>query len=384
MRFKSIIALGFIVVIGLALGAPKLLRQPASVDVPSLADVGRFLFVQSRDAPEVVVVDGKSDRVVTRLATGNAARQVLVSEAAGILVASLPARRALELIDLASPASVTTLDLALAPEAVVLSPDGYLVAVSDAGGGSVAVVSLSKRQVLMRIPGFADARNLTFSLDGSQLYLTEGNTLKLWVIDIVQQKVVGQIPLGSPGTGGVSPLTRSADGRYGFVSLTDAEAVAVVDLGTLQPVKRLGVGRKPLRPYGTADGRLMLVPNDADRSVSVIDTATLEIAATLPGAKDVSAINTGWFESTAFVMSRENRIVVLDLMKFTKLGDIDLPGAPGPGVVTANGQKLYAPLPDAGGVAVIDTQTRKLRAVIEGAGREPAGVILARSNNYCH
>ncbi len=384
MRSKSIVALATIAVIGLALGAPKLLNEQAQSDVPSLADAGKLLFVQSRDAPEVVVVDGKSDRVVTRLSIGNVARQVLVSEAASMLVASMPARHALELVDLASPAFVTNVELPLAPETMVLSPDGYLVAVGDGGGGSVAVVSLSKRQVLARFSGFADARNLTFSLDGSQLYLTEGKTLRLSVIDIVQQKVFGQIALGSPGTGGISALTRTPDGRYGFVSLTDADAVVVVDLSTLKPGKRLRVGRKPLRPYGTADGRLMLVPNDADRSVSVIDTATLEIAATLPGAKDVSAINTGWFESTAFVMGRENHVVVLDLMKFEKRGDIDLPGSPGAGVVTANGLKLYAPLADAGSVAVIDTQTHKLRALIEGVGREPAGVALARSNNYCH
>jgi YVTN family beta-propeller protein len=104
----------------------------------------------------------------------------------------------------------------------------------------------------------------------------------------------------------------------------------------------------------------------------------------LPGARDVTAINTGWFESLAFVMSRQNRIAVLDLMEFRKLGDIELPGSPGAGVVTSNGQKLYTTLSDVNQVAVVDTQTHRLRALIDDVGRQPAGVILARSNNYCH
>jgi YVTN family beta-propeller protein len=371
MRCKSLLAAAALAAAGSA----------AAKDIASFADAGRFAFVPSRDAPEVAVLDGSSDRVVARIALGGVPRQVLVSEAAGVLVASFAGANALEIVELAAPASRAKLDVALAPEAMVLSPDGYLVALADRASGAVAIVSLAKRQVLARLSGFADPRSLTFSLDGSQLYLTQGRTLE--VIDIVQQQAIARLSLDATG-GALSALTRTPDGRYGFVSLTGADAVMVIDLGTLQPVKRLRVGRMPLRPYGTADGRLMLVPNDGDASVSIIDTSTLTVAATLPGAKGVTAISTGWFESAAFVMGRDRRVVVLDLMKFQRLADIELPARPGPGVVTANGQKLYAPLADAGRVAIIDTQKRRLSTLVEGAGREPAAVVLARSNNYCH
>ena len=369
---RSIVAAAALASAGLALGK----------DTASLADAGRFAFVASRDAPEVAVLDGASDRVLTRIALGGVPRQVLVSEAAGLLVASFAAASALEIVDLAAPVTSARLALPLAPDVMVLSPDGYLVALASRASGAVAIMSLAKRQVLARLSGFADPRKVTFNLDGSQLYLTQSKTLE--VIDIVQQKVVARMSLPSTGTGDVSALTRTPDGRYGFVSLAGADAVAVVDLSTLQLVKRVRVGHAPLRPYGTADGRLMLVPNEADQSVSVIDTATLAVAATLPGAKGVSSISTGWFESAAFVMGADKRVVVLDLMKFKKLDDIELPASPGAGVVTANGQKLYAPLADAGRVAVIDTRTRKLRSLVDTSAGAPAAVILARSNNYCH
>jgi DNA-binding beta-propeller fold protein YncE len=392
-RDVALAAAFFLAAVGLALGALNILHDRSQGGTAALSDVGKYLFVPSRDVAEVTVIDNKADRVVTRLALTGVPRQILVSEAAGAMVASFPDLSALEAIDLSSPAEKARIDLAMVPELMVLSPDGYLLAAADGGSGSIAVVSLPKRQALLRLSGFANPGNLSFSLDGSQLYVTDGNTLELAVVDIVQQSVVARTRLvqarpndGAAGkTGfGVSALTRTPDGRYGFVSVGGADSVIVVDLSTLKPVKQLRVGHAPLRPYGTADGRLMLVPNDGDQSVSIIDTATLQIAATLPGAKDATAINTGWFESLAFVMSRQKRVVVLDLMNFRKLDDIELPGSPGAGVVTSNGQKLYAALADVDRIAVIDTQTHKLGALVEGVGRGPAGAVLARSNNYCH
>jgi YVTN family beta-propeller protein len=129
----------------------------------------------------------------------------------------------------------------------------------------------------------------------------------------------------------------------------------------------------------------MLVPNSGGRTVSIIDTTTLDVVATLPGAADVTAVNTGWFDSVAFVISRgENRAVVLDLIEMKGIGDIPLPTAPGPGVVTPDGKKLYVALSGSDGMAVIDTRARRLLKLIEDVGHEPWGATMGRSNNYCH
>ncbi len=385
-----------VIVIGLALAAYQVLYGGARSSVSALDDGERYVFVPSRGEAQVAVIDARSERVVTRIALKDRPNQVLISDAAGAMVASFAGRSIVEVVDLTDLTKRVELDLAMIPEVMVLSPDSYLMAAAD-GRGLVSVVSLRDRKLRLRLPGFADPRNLTFSSDGSQLYITDRRALQLIVVDIVQEAVLERIPLTRDaaadaarrseegGVPTVSALTRTADGRYGFVSLGGLDSVQVVDLGTLRPVKRLRVGRNPLRPYGTADGRLMLIPNDGDASVSIINTGTLEVVATLPGARDVTAINTGWFESRAFVLSRsEKRVVVLDLMKFSKLGDIGLPGAAHAGVATSTGQKLYIALADAARVAVIDAHALQLLATIEGVGRQPWGVAMARSNNYCH
>lgn len=300
-RILAVAAVLLVVGTGISSGALKLLDGRSGGKMPALDDGGRFVFVPSRAVPEVAVIDSRSDQLVTKIAVARIPNQILASDAEGVLAASFAGRSKLEVIALSDPKSRAEVDLGITPEFMVLSPDGFLVAAADSSLGAVSVASLRNRKQLFQLSGLGNPRNLTFSLDGSQLYIVDGKTLELVIVDIVQQSIVERVSLAKDlphkqkedGLFSVSPLTRTVDGRYGFVSLPGLDTVIVVDLRTLKPVKRLRVGRAPLRPYGTAEGRLMLVPNDGDQSVSVIDTTTLEVVATLPGAKDVTAINTG-------------------------------------------------------------------------------------------
>ena len=352
-----------------------------------LTDGDRFVFLPSADRGEVTVVDGKSDRVGATVAVAGQPRQVVVSEPTALMAVSFAAKPALQLVELAQPETKSLLALPLVPDTMVLSPDGYLLAVTDGGRGSIAVVSLHKRRLLFELTGFSGARHLTFSSDGSQLYVTGGAPPELALVDLVQQSVVRRVRLAPDSTPGAdaSALTRTPDGRYGFIALAGGDAVLALDLGTLAPVKRLQVGHLPGRPYGTADGRLMLVPNGGDGTVSIIDAQALAVSATLPAVRDVAAISTGWFESLAFVTSRtDKRVAVLDLMGLKKLPDIELPAAGGPGVVNSSGQKLFVTLADTDQLAIIDTQRHDRPSFVGGAGHQPSGAVMARTNNYCH
>ena len=102
-------------------------------------------------------------------------------------------------------------------------------------------------------------------------------------------------------------------------------------------------------------------PTTATGHFRSISTATLEVVATLPAAEDVTGVNTGWFETTAFALSRaERKAVVYDLEAMTRAGEIALPGTPETGVTTPDGAKLYVALSDTDQVAVIDIRAREL------------------------
>lgn len=361
-----------------------------------IGDIGNYLFVPNRGSAVVTLIDVRTNRVAAKLELGGIPDQILVSDRINMLVASHVKTRSLSLVDLESQQIAATIPLALSPEHIVLSPDGWSVAAADPFAGVVSIVSLMAEKEVAVVEGLRHPDKLTFSLDGSLVYVSSRDDEAVNVIDIVQGRVIDRVPVtestanthngdAAQGYRGVTAVTRTANGRFGFAADEARGTLTVLDLGSNEKIKTLRVGRRPSRAYGTADGRYMMVPNQGDRTVSVIGTDTLEVIATLPGADRVTAINTGWFESVAFVMSEsENKAVVLDLMELRKAGEVSLPGSPGAGVVTPDGLKLFVALKDTNQVAVIDTRTHKLAALIDGVGVGPWGVVMARSNNYCH
>jgi YVTN family beta-propeller protein len=354
-----------------------------------------YVYVPNRASADIAVIDSRTDRLLMRLPVGNVPHQVAVSDVVNKLVASNTADDTISIIDLPTLAT-HTLRLDHEPEHMELSPDGVLLAVGNIGAGTISLVSLSEERELARIDGLFEPHNLTFSPDGSLLYVANLGASHVSVIDVAEAAIIDEIRIAQPPAiagredpgaefQGIINVTATSDGRLGFAAHGEASELAVIDLRTRAVKKHLALGELPWRAYGTADGRFMLVPNNGDRTLSVISTATLEVAATLPAAEDVTGVNTGWFETTAFALSRaEKKAVVYDLQGMTRAGEIALPGTPETGVTTPDGAKLYVALSDTDQVAVIDVRRRELVGTIDGVGDEPWGTMMAGTLNYCH
>jgi YVTN family beta-propeller protein len=354
-----------------------------------------YVFVPNRGSGDVAVIDSRTDRVVARVPVGRVPHQVVVSDVAGKLVASNTADDTISMVDL-STLRTRTLELDDEPEHMALAPDGLLLAIGNLAAGTVSLVSLEQERELARVSGLFDPHNLTFSPDGALLYVANLGASHVSVVDVASARVIDEIPVGRPATlaaaegigaefQGIINVTSTPDGRLGFAAHGESNELAVIDLRTRELKKRVALGELPWRAYGTADGRFMLVPNNGDRTLSVIATAALDVVATLPAAEDVTGINTGWFETTAFALSRaEGKAVVYDLESMTRTGEIALPGTPETGVTTPDGTKLYVALSDTDQVAVIDVRGRALIKTIDGVGDEPWGAMMVGALNYCH
>ena len=367
------------------------------LSTPALAldAVDGYVFVPNRASADVAVIDTRTDRLVARLPVGRVPHQVVVSDVAGKLVASNTADDTISLVDL-STRQTRTLELDDEPEHMALGPDGVLLAIGNIAAGTVSLVSLEQETELARVTGLFDPHNLTFSPDGALLYVATLGAKHVSVIDVASARVIDEIPVGrAPALAatedigaefqGIINITPTPDGRLGFAAHGEAGELAVIDLRTRELKKSVALGELPWRAYGTADGRFMLVPNNGERTLSVISTAALEVVATLPAAEDVTGINTGWFETTAFALSRAGRkAVVYDLEAMSRVGEIALPGTPETGVTTPDGAKLYVALSDTDQVAVIDIRARELIKTIDKVGDEPWGAMMIGALNYCH
>ena len=357
---------------------------------------GQYLYVPNRSSSDVAVIDHATQQLVARVEVGKVPHQVAVSDRLGKLIASNTADNTVSIIDLATLRSEATLTLDHEPEHMELSPDGLIVAVGNIGAGTVSLISLEESREVARVDGLFEPHNLTFNADGSLLYVANLGAEHVSVVDVAAAKVVNEIPVAEPtalaATGGTTEeyqgiinVTRTPDGRLGFAAHGEGNVMAVIDLASQRKIKSLELGELPWRAYGTADGRYMLVPNNGDATVSVIATDSLEVVATLPGAEDMTGINTGWFETLAFVIGRaDNKLVVLDLEAMAAVGEIALPGTPETGVTTPDGKTLYVALGDTDQVAVIDVGRRELVKTIDDVGDEPWGAAMAGALNYCH
>jgi YVTN family beta-propeller protein len=383
--------------LALALAASSGLALAAAMGGEAVAaDLDHLVFVPNKDSADVALIDTRTDKVVTRVAVGTTPHQVAVSEALGLLVATNSGADTISVIDLDRPGqAATSIGLGHVPEHMELDPAGRLLAVANIEAGSVSLVDLERRQETARIEGFHAPHNLTFTQDGKLLYVANLAADRVSVVDVAQARIVNEIELAQPqqvasvAAGqdfqGVVNVTPTRDGRLGFAAFGSGDGLAVIDLATQDVVKRLTLGSTPWRAYASGDGRRMIVPNNGDATVSIVDVGTLTEVARVEGAAEMTGVNTGWFDTTAFVLSRgERKAVIVDLEQGRHAGEIALPGAPETGVTTPDGTRLYVAMSDVDAVAVIDTRERRLLKVIEGVGRGPWGAHMMGAANYCH
>ncbi|WP_033050988.1 YVTN family beta-propeller repeat protein, partial [Pseudomonas sp. Ant30-3] len=76
------------------------------------------------------------------------------------------------------------------------------------------------------------------------------------------------------------------DGRLVLVSLSEENAVAVIDPATRQVIRKVAVGRVPIQLYVTPDSRTLLVANQGTpkkpgKIVSLIDLESFKVAKTV-------------------------------------------------------------------------------------------------------
>ncbi len=388
-----------IAVLGIAVLAALLF---SSLFSPALAailkdDLDHYVFVPNRLSDDVAIIDTRIDRVVEKVAVGAMPHQVAVSAEYNKLITSNMADNTLSVIDLATLQPMARIPLGHEPEHMELSPGGDLLAVGNIGEGTVSLVSLDEDRELDRITGLFEPHNMTFSPDGSLIYVGNLGANFVSVIDVKKAAVISEIIIGDSQalaaqhdhseSQGIINITPTSDGRIGFAAFGDGDRMAVLNLETQEKVATLSLGDTPWRAYSTADGRYMLVPNNGDRTVSIFSTqAPFEEIARLEGTQGMTGVNTGWFESMAFVIGRgSDEIVMIDLAAMRRIGSISIPGgSPETGVTTADGRKLYVALSGTNEVAVIDTRTGSIITRIQDVGTDPWGAHRVGALNYCH
>ncbi len=173
-------------------------------------------------------------------------------------------------IDTASNIVVATVLVGQIPQRVAVTPDGkHLYVTMDRG--SLSVIDTASNTVAATVAGGGGRVGLAVTPDGKHVYA--GNA----VIDTASNTVVAGI------TGGLE-VAITPDGKHAyFTDGTVPGTVSVFDTFTNTMVGTpIPVGDRPIGVAVTPDGKHAYVTNDASTTVSVIDTATNTVVATVP------------------------------------------------------------------------------------------------------
>ena len=193
----------------------------------------------------------------------------------------------ISVIDATTWKLIKTIQVAQKPHGIVLSPDGRFVYASCYGAHAIAVIDVASQTLVdtIPVPVASEPYGIGISADGRFVYASDNLTSRLLVINTVTRKYVGSVAIGSQP----ALIVRSPDGKRLYVADGGTRSVSVLDIGT-NPGSPKVVATVPVEgyPHGlavTPDGRYVVVANTLGDSLSVIDTATNQVVATIAGEK---------------------------------------------------------------------------------------------------
>jgi YVTN family beta-propeller protein len=294
------------------------------------------------------------------------------------------------------------------PKGVATTPDGTHAYVINDGNFTVSVIDTASNTIATTIP-VDDPSAVVITPDGTHAYVTSRSENTVFVIDTAKNAVVATIAVGSfPSGVAITPDGTRPSGRddrrhqpLAYVTNEIDNTVSVINAVSNTIVATIAVGNEPIGVAFTPDGTLAYVTNTNDNTVSVIDTARNKVVATIPMGNAPVAVaitpdGTDPYERDnhrhqplAYVTnSADNTVSVIDTASNTVAATIPVGNQPIGVTITPDGSNPYEHddhrdqllsyvtnfADDT--VSVIDTASNKVVATIP-VGNAPIAVAFA-------
>src|SRR5213593_818353 len=267
------------------------------------------------------------------------------------------------------------------PAGLAVSPDGTMLYAALNLENAVAFVETATGRVRTRVslapPARADdigALPYALALIGPKLYVSEWNGGGVTVIDTGQGTLLRRVPTGGHASG----LASSPDGARLYVANATSDTVSVIDTSTdtvtatvdLSPYPGAPMGSMPNAVAVSPDGKTLYVANGGNNDVAVVDTGSLAIRGLIP---------TAWFPS-ALLLSRDGRLLHVANMKGLGAG----PNPRGPNPEQPLPAQQYVANMARGTLSVIDvpdgaTLARYTAQVVKNNGFDETRKVLVRT-----
>ena len=189
----------------------------------------------------------------------------------------------ISVIDTATNKVIASVSVGDQPYGIAITPDGKKVYVANQGSNTVSVIDAVNLTVTAAVPVGISPLGVAVSPDGTKIYITNSGSNNVSIIATNNDTIIGTIN-GEYGIFRPAGITASPDGtKLYVVSSGYGGSVCVIDSETSKDITTVNVGHYPVGIAITPDGTKAYVTNHDGSTVSVIDTVTNTVIATVPG-----------------------------------------------------------------------------------------------------
>ena len=282
-----------------------------------------YAYVANYTANTVSVIDTSNNTVVKTIAVGTNPFAVAVDQAGKSAYVANYGSASVSVISTSTNTVVATIPVGSTPDGVVFAPNGKTAYVANQGSNSVSVINTGTKKVTatITVQNLPDGGALLPS--GAFLYVANYRSNSVSVISTLTNKVVSTIPVAA----GPVWVAITPDGSTAFVTSYDSNTVSIIRTADNSVVNTFLVSQA----YGDAvspDGHWLYVA--CSGLVTVVDTSTQMIAATIPTGGGVFAL-VSFDQDSAFAYvtnSSADTISVINTATKTVAATVPIAGSP--------------------------------------------------------
>jgi YVTN family beta-propeller protein len=275
---------------------------------------GRYVYVANNYGSSVTAIDPTTNTVAATIPVSGYANMLALSpDGTRLYVNDLDGN--LTVVSTATNTVIATVPGFAEPQGMAVSPDGtrlYVVNTNysnPAGWVSVVDTSTSTYSIVATIPTSREPADIALTPDGSKAYVTDNGGVTLGstvlVIDTSTNTVTGTIAVGVNPFG----ITMNAAGTRAYVANANywdggntnsvTGSVSVIDTSSDSVTATIPTGYVPDSPALSPDGASLYVANDLGNNLTVIDTATNSVTGTISTGNHPFGVTFGPVQPTA-------------------------------------------------------------------------------------
>tara|TARA_B100001989_G_scaffold66655_1_gene45120 strand:+ start:10316 stop:11248 length:933 start_codon:yes stop_codon:yes gene_type:complete len=292
----------------------------------------KYIFVSNENSDTVVVLEKQSKKIIKTIETGGRPRDLKFNFDFSKLYVVVSEENHILEIDTKKLIILDQIKTGDDPEIFDIDYNNNYAAVSNEDDNQLTIINLNNKKIIARINDVGvEPEGVNFSPDGKLIYVTSEGTSSVLIIDAIEKKIVNEILVGNrprrglfvnggteywvsnelSGTVGVIDTTKQeikktikftikgireqqitpVDFAYAkknnlvFVTLGNANHVAVVDVNTYEIKKYILVGNRVWGADITADEKELIVTNGNSDDISIIDLEKLLSTSAIPVGK---------------------------------------------------------------------------------------------------